>query len=215
MAKTTTRKQTIAIIVLSVLLLALLAVNITFAYFTATDTTTNNQEITFDTLTITVNDDTDWTIATSSTETLDTLLPGSEIQMNGSVVLAGADAYLKVSFNVSTPTVTDVTAIESIETALGSVLKAQDVGTWEEVGGVWYCVTPNTAGTVIDFADGTVEFPLEEIGNVWQGQSITIGYTVEAIQSANVTLTGDTNAEKAASLASLFESVDTDTGLVA
>ena len=214
----TTNKQSIAIIVLSVLLVALLAVNITFAYFTAQGGTTNDQNIKFDTLTLDVTEGT-WTMAESETETLDKIVPGCKINMAGTVALTGASAYLKVVFNVNaTPasgkTLDDV-AMNSLKSALGDALKAQTVSNWVQgVDGAWYCVVANDAGTVIDLTKGSVTIPLETTGNVWQGATIGVGYSVTAIQSAHVTVAGEDDTAKAASLKTIFDSVKADTGLV-
>ena len=210
-------KQTLAIAIISILLLALLAVNVTFAYFTSTASSANNQSMTFDTLTLSVNDTTNWSIGTSDNETLTNLVPGCTINMAGVVNLTGTDAYLKVTFNVApTTTVNDTVAIDAIKTALGQALLAQDVDSWVQISGNWYCVAPNTGSTsgntVIDLSRGSITLPAVTTGNVWQGKTITVSYTVEAIQSAHVTLAGTTNAEKAESLKTLFDSVDITTG---
>lgn len=210
-------KSIIAISVLSILLLSILAINITFAYFTSSAISQNSQSMTFGTLSISINDSTDWSMGTSENETLDNLVPGCNVNMAGLVNLTGTDAYLKVTFNVvPSETISDTVATDAIKTALGQVLLAQDVNDWVEVSGSWYCVTPNTGSTngntVIDFSRGSVTIPVVETGNAWQGKSITISYTVEAIQSTHVTLAGTTNSEKATSLKTLFDSVDISTG---
>ena len=212
-------KQTLALAIISTLLLVLLAVNVTFAYFTSTATSQNNQSMTFDSLVLAVDDATDWSMSASENETLTNLVPGCTIDMAGEVNLTGADAYLKVTFTVTpSTTVTDTVATDAIKTALGQALLAQDVDDWVQIGGVWYCVEPNEGSaqgnTVIDFSRGSVTIPATTTGNAWQGKTITISYTVEAIQSAHVTLTGSTNAEKAASLKTLFDSVDITTGIL-
>ena len=213
----TTNKQSIAIIVLSVLLVALLAVNITFAYFTAQGGTTNDQNIKFDTLTLDVTDGT-WTMAESGNETLNKVVPGCKINMAGTVNLAGASAYLKVAFNVEATAAPgkelDDVALNSLKTALGNALKAQDVNNWVQQDGAWYCVVANNAGTVIDLTKGSVTIPLDTTGNVWQGATIKVGSTVTAIQSAHVTVAGEDDTAKAASLKTLFDSVNAGTGLV-
>lgn len=218
--KRTINKQNVAIIVLSILLVALLAVNITFAYFTSQGGSNSNQTIKFDTLTLNVADAT-WTMAESEVETLENVVPGSKINMAGTVNLTGASAYLKVAFNIN---VTDAggetftgneTALNSLKTALGDALKAQTVNTWiQGTDNNWYCIAPNNAGTVIDLTKGSVTIPLTTTGNDWQGASIAVGYKVTAIQSAHVTLTGDNDNTKAESLKTLFDSVNPDSGLL-
>lgn len=213
----TTNKQSVAIIVLSILLVALLAVNITFAYFTAQGTTTTDQNIKFDTLTLNVTDGT-WAMANSETETLDKVVPGCKINMAGTVNLAGASAYLKVVFNVNATAGADKTlddvALNSFKTALGDALKAQDNNNWfQGEDKAWYCVVANNAGTVIDLTKGSVTIPLEATGNAWQGATIKVGYTVTAIQSAHVTVAGENDTAKASSLKAIFDTVNPETGL--
>jgi len=217
MEKSKARIQTTALIVVTALLISLLAVNVTFAYFTATATSANNQTLTFGTLSLNIDDSDDWTMNTSDSETLTNLVPGCQIDMTGQVNLTGVDSYLKVEFAVTPSSgVSDTVAVNAVKTALGNALLAQEVNSWVEVSGAWYCVDANTGSaqgnTVIDFSRGNVVIPLTTTGNVWQGKSVTISYTVEAIQSAHVTVDGTTNAEKAASLKALFDSVDISTG---
>lgn len=202
----TTSKQSIAIIVLSVLLVALLAVNITFAYFTAQDGTTTNQTITFDTLTLDVTDGT-WSMASSDNETLTTVVPGCTINMDGKVTLAGADAYLKVVFNVTATNATSGTLNTDVfTTALGDALTGQ--GTWAKgTDNAWYCTSVKTEGDVIDFSSKSVTIPLATTGNDWQGATVTIGYTVTAVQADHVTAPTD-----AASAKALFDGINFTTG---
>ncbi|MGN1227673.1 MAG: hypothetical protein ACI4TX_03425 [Christensenellales bacterium] len=202
-----------------IVLLAILSISLTFAYFTAQDKTTNGQTIKFDTLTLDVTEDT-WTMAGGENETVEKLVPGCTINMAGEVELAGAPAYLKVAYTVDvtngTGTVREET-INVIKTALGAVLNAQtaSTGKWiqDNTDKAWYCVVANNAGTVIDFTEGSVTIPLTTTGNDCQGATIKIGYTVSAIQSEHTVVAGDTDAAKAASLKALFDGYSMSTGL--
>lgn len=215
-------RQTTGIIVVSLLLLALLTINVTFAYFTSQVSTTTGQSLAFDTLVLSVTDESDWDVKTGSRETKNSIVPGSELDMSGIVTLTGASAYLKVSFNVVGTAAEggslDSVATDAIKGALGDALNAQpaSLGRWVQDGvdKAWYCVVPNAAGDVIDFSLGTVTIPLTTTGNVWQGASVAISFTVSAIQSDHVTVTGNSDNDKAQSLKTLFDSINLETGLI-
>lgn len=168
-----------------ILLLAVLSISLTFAYFSDTDTTESNQTITFDTLTVDITEGA-WAMATEDGHTLTKALPGCEVDMAGSVALAGADAYVKVVFAVEAAGVQDEAAVTAIKTALGSALGA---GWAQDTAGNWVTTDAVSAGTIIDFSGKSVTLPTT-LGNEYQGQSITIGYTVKAIQADHQTLDG-------------------------
>lgn len=215
-----TRKSS-ALIVVSLLILLLFTINVTFAFFTASVSTTTGQSLTFDTLVLSVTDENNWDVKTGSRETTTTIIPGTEIDMAGIITLTGTPAYLKVAFNVIATGAggnqLDNVATDAIKTALGEALNAQTASTnkWfqNSTDKAWYCVVPNSAGDVIDFSLGSVTIPLATTGNVWQGASIAISYTVSAVQSEHVTIEGQTDEAKAVNLKAFFDTINIDTGI--
>ena len=151
-----------------ILLLVALSATLTFAYFTDSKGTTDNQGLKFDTLSLDVTEAA-WTKAASEKETLTTLVPGCTVNMGGSVKLTGAAAYLKVDFTVECENAPDNVAIDAIKTALGAALNAQANSTnkWfqvtnDETDKAWYCtVSLDAAEKVIDFANQPVVFDKE------------------------------------------------------
>lgn len=207
-----------------ILLLVALCASFTFAYFTSSDTSTDNQTLTFDTLTVTVND-TDgegklipWAVADGEQETLTTLLPGCKVDMAGTVSLAGADAYVRITFEAEVAGVSDTELTTALATEFAEMFAAQEANgsSWIDVGnGVWVCIAASSEGTIIDFSKGQLEISATEIGNDYQGKTLSIGYSVDAIQAAHVTVSGADDEEKAAALNTLITSAVAGDGVVA
>lgn len=92
MLKKSTNKKTIAITVLAVLLVALLAFNVTYAYFT--DQTKSDVEMTFGIV--------DITAANFEAASADAVMPGDSITLNGTVTAANATGNMWIKIAVLT-----------------------------------------------------------------------------------------------------------------
>lgn len=97
MLKKSTNKKTIAITVLAVLLVALLAFNVTYAYFT--DQTKSDVDMTFGIVDITAEN---FEAVTADAVNIDAVMPGDSIKLNGLVKAANSTGTMWIKISVLT-----------------------------------------------------------------------------------------------------------------
>lgn len=198
-----------------ILLLVALSATLTFAYFTSSTNQSDNT-LKFDVLELSLSDGAGFTQA-SGEHALDKLVPGCTVNMNGKVTLTGAKAFLRMKIDITATkadvTMTDTAATNAIAAAIGSVLLAGGetaTNKWQQIGNDWYCVVAQEAGDVVDFTGKSFELDKATIGNVWQGATITVKYSFQAVQADHNDLAGADNAAKATSLKTLMDTTIAD-----
>lgn len=198
MFKKSTTKQSKAILALSIALIALIAFTsaITFAYFTNSNTATDNGKLEFGTLSVTAND-----FGISSTETSahgGKIIPGCTIGLNGTISTTGIDSYIRVKFDASAATVTgvkegDTTTAGALKTLLSTTMATElgKVSGWVANGDYVYYVAKVTSADSVNLSDAVIELDPKVYGNDYQGVSITgVKLIVEAVQADHATVDG-------------------------
>lgn len=215
MLKKTTNRKTIAISVLAVLLVALLAFNVTYAYFTDS-VATDAASLTFGTVIVDASS-TDAVTFTKTSQAAN-IMPGDTIKLDGALENKGTDAAW-IIFQVGNVTVSGGTV--NAETArtkfvqllnVQAMLGAENCTAVDAENGVYVLNATLAKDASLDLGATTnaVTLTIGEFGNEWQGATVGFNMNIYALQSTNV---ADTDAVIAAWTA-LDNGADWGTGVV-
>ena len=205
-----TKRQNLAIaIIVAMLLIFCMSAGISFAYFSATKTSAE-QTLKFGKLVVTVNDGASDIISiTSDAEMSD----GSIIALSGTMGLDdySSNAYLRIKPNV-TMEYSDGTAVSSIAVSefksllLTGLSDADSTGIMQKVGNYVYYAGEFTDTTTYNFESKSINLASYAFNDAWQGATVTISFTIQAIQSTGLGLdlsSYSTYAEKATAISNL------------
>lgn len=193
MFKKSTTKQSKAILALSIALIALIAFTsaITFAYFTNSNTATDNGKLEFGTLTVTANE---FGISLTETNAHDgKIVPGCTIGLNGTISTTGIDSYIRVKFDASAANVTggNETTAGALRTLLSTTMATElgKVTGWVASGDYVYYVAKVTNADSVNLNGAKITLDPKVYGNDYQGVSITgVKLVVEAVQADHATI---------------------------
>lgn len=182
-------KKRILTIALAVALVALAGYS-TLAYFTATDTATNT--VTAGKLEIVINEydqeNPEEPVEENNdgiTLAFDNVVPGDMIAKIVKIksLEGNIDAYIRAKIDMEWNLNEENDPEES--TASDAVVIPEFADGWSlGTDGYYYYATAVSADTEIDFLNG-LYFDFEEMGNEYQGATLTITITAEAVQSKN------------------------------
>ncbi|MBQ8749003.1 MAG: leucine-rich repeat protein [Clostridia bacterium] len=205
-----TKRQKLALtIMIAMLLIFSLSAGISFAYFSASKTSAE-QILKFGKLVVTINDGASDVISiTSDAEMSDS----SVIALSGSIGLedGSSNAYLRIKPNVameySDGTAVDADAVSEFKTLLLTGLAdADSTGIMQKVGNYVYYAGEFTDSTTYNFAGKSINLASYTFNDAWQGASVTISFTIQAIQSSGLGLdlsSYGTNTAKATAISNL------------
>ncbi|MBQ8749052.1 MAG: leucine-rich repeat protein [Clostridia bacterium] len=173
------------------LLVFCMSAGISFAYFSATKTSAD-QTLKFGKLVVTVNDGASNVISiTSDAEMSDTSL----IALSGSIGLedGSSNAYLRIKPNVAMQytdgTAVDASAVSEFKTLLLTGLAdADSTGIMQKVESYVYYAGDFTESTTYKFANKKINLASYAFNDAWQGATVTISFTIQAIQSSGLGL---------------------------
>ena len=205
-----TKRQNLAIsIIIAMLLIFCMSAGISFAYFSATKTSAE-QTLKFGKLVVTVNDGASDVISiTSDAEMSDS----SIIALSGTMGLDdySSNAYLRIKPNV-TMEYSDGTAVSSIAVSefksllLTGLSDADSTGIMQKVANYVYYAGEFTDTTTYNFASKSINLASYAFNDAWQGATVTISFTIQAIQSTGLGLdlsSYSTYADKATAISNL------------
>ena len=187
-----TKRQNLALaIMVAMLLIFSMSAGISFAYFSATKTSAD-QTLKFGKLIVTINDGASDVISiTSDAEMSDS----SVIALSGSIGLedGSSNAYLRIKPNVameySDGTAVDADAVSEFKTLLLTGLAdADSTGIMQKVGNYVYYAGEFTDSTTYNFASKSINLASYAFNDAWQGATVTISFTIQAIQSTGLGL---------------------------
>lgn len=196
MFKKSTTKQSKAILALSVALIALIAFTsaITFAYFTSSTGTKDSSELTFGELALTLDNA---TTGDKLTVTNDhgILVPGCSVTLAGSVKL-NSTINSVVKFSLTAKATKDNQTL-TLPTNNGFTDKIKAVLTgFVEHGGAYYgFMEAKTNAAIADLSKISLTFPVDEVGNDWQGAKVVITLEVTAVQADHILANNENVAE--------------------
>ncbi|MBQ8749577.1 MAG: leucine-rich repeat protein [Clostridia bacterium] len=205
-----TKRQNLAIaIMVAMLVIFSMSAGISFAYFSAIKTSTD-QILKFGKLVITVNDGASDVISiTSDAEMSDT----SVIALSGTIGLedGSSNAYLRIKPNVtmeySDDAEVDADAVSEFKSLLLTGLSdADSTGIMQKVGNYVYYAGDFTESTTYNFSGKSINLASYAFNDAWQGASVTISFTIQAIQSSGLGLdlsSYGTNSAKATAISNL------------
>ncbi|MBQ8749573.1 MAG: hypothetical protein IJZ29_03800 [Clostridia bacterium] len=205
-----TKRQNLALaIMVAMLLIFSMSAGISFAYFSATKTSAD-QTLKFGKLVVTVNDGASDIISiTSDAEMSDT----SVIALSGTLGLeeSSSNAFIRIMPNVameySNGTAVDTTAVSAFKTLLLTGLAdADSTGIMQKVGKYVYYAGDFTENTAYNFASKSINLASYAFNDAWQGATVTISFTIQAIQSTGLGLdlsSYSTYADKATAISNL------------
>ncbi|MBQ8749227.1 MAG: leucine-rich repeat protein [Clostridia bacterium] len=178
-------------VMVAMLLIFSMSAGISFAYFSASKTSAD-QTLKFGKLVITVNDGASDIISiTSDADMSDT----SVIALSGTIGLedGSSNAYIRIKPNVameySDGTEVDADAVSEFKTLLLTGLAdADSTGIMQKVGNYVYYAGDFTENTAYNFANKSINLASYAFNDAWQGATVTISFTIQAIQSSGLGL---------------------------
>ncbi|MBQ8749914.1 MAG: hypothetical protein IJZ29_05565 [Clostridia bacterium] len=205
-----TKRQNLALaIMVAMLLIFSMSAGISFAYFSASKTSAD-QTLKFGKIVVTVNDGVSDVISVTSDAKMD---GASLIALSGTLGLedGSLNAYLRIMPNVSMAyndgTAVNASAVSEFKTLLLTGLAdADSTGIIQKVGNYVYYAGEFTESTAYNFANKSINLASYAFNDAWQGATVSISFTIQAIQSSRLGLelsSYSTYAEKASAISNL------------